>query len=154
MVIDYRCNEKPVPNLVWISLILGTVKSPRKGLVMGYNIPSLFWPMSVSQLCVCVCTCTRVCVCARMSVKGGESKGAQKKQWGHHLPVWFFIEAMETLVLFKKIMGEIFSEMLNENKGLDAAEDWRQGEEEATGWGSCRASPVQWMWVWSRSWRW
>ena len=80
VVINYSCNEKPVPNLVWISLILGTVKSPRKGLVMGYNIPSLFWPMSVSQLCVCVCTCTRVCVCARMSVKGGESKGAQKKQ--------------------------------------------------------------------------
>lgn len=80
VVIDYSCNEKPVPNLVWISLILGSVKSPRKGLVTGYNILSLLWPMSVTQLCVCVCTCTRVCVCAHMSVKGGESKGTQRKQ--------------------------------------------------------------------------
>ena len=152
VVIDYSCNEKPVPNLVWISLILGSVKSPRKGLVMGYNILSLLWPMSVTQLCVCVCTCTHVCVCAHMSVKGGESKGTQRKQWGHYLPAWFFTEAMETLALFKRIMGEILSEMLNENKCLDAGKDWRQEEKEATGQG-CMASPIQRTRVWAYSWR-
>lgn len=37
VVIEYSCEEAAV-NLVWISLILVALKSPRKGFVMGYNI--------------------------------------------------------------------------------------------------------------------
>lgn len=41
VVIDYSCEEAAL-NLVWISLILDALKSPRKGFVMGYNILSFF----------------------------------------------------------------------------------------------------------------
>ena len=69
VVIDYRCFEKAVPNLVWLSLILGILRQSQEGIGNGLQHSFIFRPMSVTQLCVCVYTCRCVCVCVQAQAK-------------------------------------------------------------------------------------
>lgn len=72
--------------------------------------------MSVAQLCVCVYTCRCVCVCVQAQAKERREKKNIEKTMRSLSASLVAYRSYEPLVFFNKIIGQILSEKLNENK--------------------------------------
>lgn len=62
------------------------IKEPQEGICNGLQHPLIFWPVSVTQLCVCVYTSKHACVCVHACKKGrGEERKTRREKAGESL---------------------------------------------------------------------
>lgn len=98
-------------------------KDPQEGV--GNGLQHSFTSLAnecPTAVCMCLHVYTCLCVHTHVSERRREQRNTEKAMRSLSASLCF-IEAMETLVLFKRIMGEISSETLNENKCIDAGKD-------------------------------